>query len=229
MCELGLPLHYFLALLEAIQQGRWRTAKNPRAYVKTVAKREAAKMGLDDKTPDGLVLIPTTPDPTGRAGSRLEVLASRIEGNTFLGDDGVWRGGGFHDDQSDEARFFDTFRDYLMSDLPKDLISTRELSPESKAFLAELNSGSDGPYVSPAPLRSPNWGRWCAAAGFDAVETEVVMYRCSGVSRERSVAAQPDESSRKPLQAAWKRFDRNGGERLRAALKKFPPPDVPEW
>lgn len=44
-------------------------------------------------------------------------------------------------------------------------------------------------------------------------------YRLTGASRERSLAMQSDEESRKALQAAWKRFDRNGMERLRAAAK----------
>ena len=43
--QLDLSAECFLAVLETIRQGRWRTAKNPRAYVKTVAKREARKMG----------------------------------------------------------------------------------------------------------------------------------------------------------------------------------------
>jgi hypothetical protein len=42
--ELGLPMDTFSAVLEAVQQGRWRTARNPKAYVKTVARREFKKM-----------------------------------------------------------------------------------------------------------------------------------------------------------------------------------------
>src|SRR5271163_25545 len=41
--QLGLPLEYFPAVLEAIQQGRWREVKYPRAYIKTVAKAETVK------------------------------------------------------------------------------------------------------------------------------------------------------------------------------------------
>ena len=47
MQELRLGPQYFLAIREAVQQGRWRTAKNPKTYIKTVAKREALKMGAD--------------------------------------------------------------------------------------------------------------------------------------------------------------------------------------
>jgi hypothetical protein len=46
MQDLGLGPQYFLAIREAVQQGKWRTAKNPKAYIKTVARREAVKMGL---------------------------------------------------------------------------------------------------------------------------------------------------------------------------------------
>jgi len=46
MQDLGLGPQYFLAIREAVQQGRWRTAKNPKAYIKMVARREAVKMGL---------------------------------------------------------------------------------------------------------------------------------------------------------------------------------------
>jgi hypothetical protein len=44
--QLGLPEECFLAVRETIRQGRSRTAKNPRVYVKTVANREATKMEL---------------------------------------------------------------------------------------------------------------------------------------------------------------------------------------
>ena len=57
MQELRLGPQYFLALREAVQQGRWRTAKNPKTYIKTVAKREALKMGLVDEGGDNLVPI----------------------------------------------------------------------------------------------------------------------------------------------------------------------------
>src|SRR5215813_6263873 len=46
MKRLGLGPEYFLAVYEAVRQGRWRTARNPRAYIKTVARRQGLKMGL---------------------------------------------------------------------------------------------------------------------------------------------------------------------------------------
>jgi len=45
---LKLPTRLLPAVQLALAQGRWRNAKNPKAYIKTVAKREALKMGLVD-------------------------------------------------------------------------------------------------------------------------------------------------------------------------------------
>ena len=44
--SLGLSKDHYLAVLKTLQEGRWRTAENPKAYVKTVAKRVALKMDL---------------------------------------------------------------------------------------------------------------------------------------------------------------------------------------
>src|SRR5712671_1736031 len=57
MQELRLGPQYFLAIREAVQQGRWRTAKNPKAYLKTVAKQEALKMGLVNEGSGNLVSV----------------------------------------------------------------------------------------------------------------------------------------------------------------------------
>src|SRR3954468_4450704 len=57
MQELRLGPQYFLAIREAVQQGRWRTAKNPKTYIKTVAKREARKMGLVNEDSGNLVPV----------------------------------------------------------------------------------------------------------------------------------------------------------------------------
>src|SRR6476660_1607312 len=60
MQELRLGPQYFLAIREAVQQGRWRTAKNPKTYLKTVAKREALKMGLVPEDSGNLVPVGKT-------------------------------------------------------------------------------------------------------------------------------------------------------------------------
>jgi hypothetical protein len=44
----------------------------------------------------------------------------------------------------------------------------------------------------------------------------------SGVSRDEALATQPDEPSRKALQAAWKKLARTGLQRLRHAAPRKP-------
>lgn len=48
MKHLGLGPGYFLGVLEAVRQGRWREAENPAGYLKTAAKREQRRL-----TPSG--------------------------------------------------------------------------------------------------------------------------------------------------------------------------------
>ena len=156
MQELRLGPQYFLAIREAVQQGRWRTAKNPKAYIKTAAKRQALKMGLVKEDSGNLVTV----------GSR------RSEGEEISGEEAL----------DLEAR----------------------------------------------PSVRPDWNKWAAAAGLDEWEMKVLGYRLIGVGRERALAIQTDEESRKALQAAWKRFGRNGMERLRAAAKINIEKNVPE-
>jgi hypothetical protein len=43
--ELGLRPEYFLAIREAVLQGGWRTAKNPRAYIKDSGKTRGIEDG----------------------------------------------------------------------------------------------------------------------------------------------------------------------------------------
>jgi hypothetical protein len=56
----------------------------------------------------------------------------------------------------------------------------------------------------------------------------VLGYRLIGLSHERALVLETDEESRKALQAAWTRFDRNGMERLRAAAGINIEKNVPE-
>src|SRR6478735_7011398 len=105
MQELRLGPQYFLAIREAVQQGRWRTAKNPKSYIKTVAKREALKMGLVNEGGGNLV-------PIGKTRSRGEEISGE-EALEYLGhqydtreaakgEDGIWRAGeGAERDYSD--------------------------------------------------------------------------------------------------------------------------------
>jgi hypothetical protein len=232
MQELRLGPQYFLALREAVQQGRWRTAKNPKTYIKTVAKREALKMGLVKEESGNLV-------PVGSSGSdgekisgeeTLEYLGHQYETREAAkGDDGIWRAGaGAERDYSDPLAEHDSYREWLAAGVPRELTIVTPPSEEWKATVREMNDRFEGLDLEARPSVRPDWNKWAAAAGLDKWEMKVLGCRLAGVSRERAMGLLPDEESRKALQAAWKRFERNGMDWLREAAKIKLKKSVPE-
>lgn len=221
--ELRLGPQYFLAVREAVQQGNWRTAKNPRAYIKTVAKREAMKMGLLPERSNDFVLIgPTHSEDEETSGEEeLEYMSHQYERREAAkGPDGIWRAGaGAGRDYGDPREQHPSYRDWLVSAVPPGLTVVEQPSREYRAVLDRINESTDEAHFHPRPVARPNWREWAQSAGLDKWEKRVLDYRLAGTSREIAMAAQPDEESRKALQAAWKRFERTGMERLRAAAK----------
>jgi hypothetical protein len=67
------------------------------------------------------------------------------------------------------------------------------------------------------PEKLPDWQSWAASAGLSEWEKRVAFYKLSHIGREQALQEQPDEESRKALQAAWKKFERTAMERLRQA------------
>jgi hypothetical protein len=232
MQELRLGPQYFLAIREAVQQGRWRTAKNPKTYIKTVAKREALKMGLVNEDSGNLVPI----DRTRSGGEKisgeeaLEYLGHEYETREAAkGEDGIWRAGAAGErDSSDPLEEHDSYREWLASGMPRELAIVTPPSEEWKATVRDMNDSFEGLDLEARPSVRPDWNKWAAAAGLDEWEKRVLGYRLTGTSRERAIAMQTDEESRKTLQAAWKRFDRNGMKRLREAAKIKFEKNVPE-
>jgi len=231
MQELRLGPQYFLAVREAVQQGRWRTAKNPKSYIKTVARREALKMGLVREDSGNLVTIGRTRSNGEKVSGEeaLEYLGHQHDSSEAVkSEDGTWRAGSAAGpDPSDPLLEHESYRDWLSSAMPRELAIVTPPSEEWKATVRELNESMDDLDLEARPTVRPDWNKWAAAAGLDEWEKRVLGYQLTGTGRDRALALQPDEDSRKALQAAWKRFDRNGMERLRAAAKiKFPPNSV---
>lgn len=218
--QLGLPSTHFLALHAAVQQRRWRTAKNPRAYLKTVAKREAIKMGLLSEGSNDLVFLDA---------NDLEVVAhEQGSSEAMKGSDGIWRRGEGWNDDYDPRSEFGSYREFLMSGIPSDLKTVTPPSKALKKIVDKLNEETDEFHIHLKAWIKPNWRKWAKAAGFSKWELVVLDCRCAGKSREKALSEQSDEHSRRSLQAAWKKFDRTGKERLRKAIKKIPPENVPE-
>lgn len=229
MQELRLGPQYFLAIREAVQQGRWRTAKNPKTYIKTVAKREALKMGLVNEGSSDLIRIGGRRSEAEEATSEetLEYLEHRSCSRAAAkGADGVWRaGGGAIIDLAGRGK---NYRDRLMADVPDELTVVEPPSDDYKAALDRINESTDEVHFHPRPYVKPDWRSWADEAGLDPWEKRVLEYRLSGAGRAVAIASQPDEESRKALQAAWKRFERTGMERLRATAKIKLEENVPE-
>lgn len=223
MQELRLGPQYFLAVREAVQQGRWRTAKNPRTYIKTVARREALKMGLVKEDSGNLVTVGSSRNDGEEISSEdaLEYLGHRHDSpDAAKAADGVWYAGSAGEpDPGDPLLEHESYRDWLASGMPRELAIVTPPSEEWKATVRELNESMEDLDLEARPSVRPDWNKWAAAAGLDEWEKRVLGYRLTGTGRDRALAMQPDEESRKALQAAWKRFDRNGMERLRAAAK----------
>jgi hypothetical protein len=232
MQELRLGPQYFLAIREAVQQGRWRTAKNPKTYIKTVAKRQALSMGLVNEDSGNLVPIgKTRSDGEEISGEEaLEYLGHQYDSHDAAkGEDGIWRAGaGGARDPGDPVEEHESYREWLASGVPRELTIVTPPSEEWKATVREMNDSFEGLDLEARPSVRPDWNKWAAAAGLDEWEKKALQCRLIGMSRERAMAMQPDEESRKALQAAWKRFDRNGMERLREAAKIKFEKNVPE-
>lgn len=93
---------------------------------------------------------------------------------------------------------------------PSHEITPHEITSHEIASVASPESAA-------IPERLPDWPAWSRAAGLSEWEKKVVEYKMSGISRNQALAAQPDEPSRKALQAAWKKLARTGLQRLRHA------------
>jgi hypothetical protein len=223
MQELHLGPQYFLAVREAVHQGRWRTARNPKAYIKTIAKREAHKMGLVNEDSGNLVLVGSSGSEGEETSSEeaLEYLGHHYDSrDAAKGEDAIWRPGAAGErDSGDPVEEHESYRAWLASGMPQELVIVTPPSEEWKATIREMNASFEGLDLEARPSVRPDWNKWAATAGLDEWEKRVLGYRLTGVGRRQALAMQTDEESRKALQAAWKRFDRNGMERLRAAAK----------
>src|SRR5690242_11125391 len=181
MQELRLGPQYFLAVREAVLQGRWRTAKNPKTYIKTVAKREALKMGLVTEDSGNLVPIGRTrSDGEQISGEEaLEYLGHRYDSREAAkGEDGVWRTGG--GEGVGPLGRQKSYRGRLMAGVPDELRVVEQPSEEYRAVLDEINESTDEVHFHAKPQVKPDWRSWAEAAGLDQWEKRVLEYRLTG-------------------------------------------------
>ncbi len=218
MERLGLGPKHFLGLYEAVREGRWRTAKNPEAYLKAVARRQSARMERPAEGDAELVLandaealnIEGEPATEGEKLDALEYERGRTE--PVRKNDGIWKRSQPARQKGDGT----SYREGLLAGVPEEFKAEEEPGEEFKAVVEEINQ-SDEVHFELEPMAVPDWGKWAGAAGLSEWELRAIEYKLTGVSRERALAMQPDEASRKALQAAWRSLDRTGLERLKKA------------
>jgi len=125
MQELRLGPQYFLAIRAAVQQGRWRTARNPKAYIKTIAKREARKMGLVNEDRGDLVPVGSSRSDGAISGEEaLEYLGHHYDSrDAAKGEDAIWRAGAAGErDPGDPVDEHESYRAWVASGLPSELV-----------------------------------------------------------------------------------------------------------
>lgn len=231
--ELNLPAAAFVAVLEVLKQGRWRDAGNPKAYLRTASRREFHKM--EDKT-SGLGPLSLIDGPgDGKDFSMGETLDTigHVSGSSEAskGNDGVWRRGGGRKDEFDYDAEHEqdpkSYRDLLLENLSGDLKRIVEAPEELKAAVEGINQQLVDNHIHVIPWTAVDWNALADRAGFDHFEKEVLHCRLNGVSRDQAMERQPDDTCRKAIQAAWRKFGRTGQSRLRSAAK-IASSDVPE-
>ena len=217
--ELGLTNSYYLAVVEVLRQGRWATAENPRAYVKKAATIEARKMHLsiphkDDTLESGdphLVFMggnALDKSSTREATKKALVAENREHGKPPIP---PMKGKHFVREQYGP--------EYRINEL---LIEENKPRPDALYLrqVEEFNRSQNERHIHVQPKWKLDWERLAREAGFDSWEIKVLSYRKVGMSRDVALSQQPDEISRKALQAAWKRFDRTGMKRLQECTNK---------
>ena len=204
--ELGLTHGYYLAVCEVLKQGRWATAKYPRAYVKYAATIEARKMHLS---------IPHEDDTLECRDSNLEFAGGvrDFDRNTARVQ--------FEAHARYEAKIKAQMYDEQKPRLPADWWIEQEPDALYLSAVEEFNRSQNEQHIHPRTKFALDWKRLAGEAGFDPWELRVLEYRRAGTSRDMALVQQPNESSRKALQAAWRQFDRTGMKRLQECIKKI--------
>jgi hypothetical protein len=177
---------------------------------------------------DPLVLMPTTSE-----GESLTVEHSldhisyvRDTSEAVQASDGIWRRGEGADQRYNERYDEDdngdpvSLRGRLLAKVPESLIAWVEPSAEYKEAVEEFNASTEEWHLHAKLSVHVDLEKWAELAGFDEWEMQVLRYRVAEVSRDEALAEQPDEASRKAIQAAWRRYDRTGKQRPSRGRRK---------
>jgi hypothetical protein len=206
---LKLPLSCCLAVHRVLKEGNWAKADSPLAYIKKAAKTQGRKMHLAVPLKDdtlecgGAPLIFTDGNSLDRATTRESIEAALQDEYRDLGKPGPSRMKGKH---FVPERF-----------APEEEPAESLFLPSDCWTELKVKRPGDSSFTS---VKMRDWRKIGEKAGLDAWESRVLEYRSLGISRDSAMKLQPDEVSRKAIQAAWKRIDRTGMDTLREYLRK---------
>jgi len=199
---LELPIAYLTAVQTALDQGRWRNAKNPKAYIRRVALREARSMrsGRDPKSTP-LAIPANLQNDEGEALPLEEYIDFRCADLGVVKEGGIWKACDmpyeptFVDDEGREVPVVNG------RPVPEELLMPEDDEPDAKLVI--------------------NWLLVIERASLDDEEGDILMMRTSGLSREAILRelAQGDDKERRKWQAAWRRLDRHM-DRIRAVFDR---------
>jgi hypothetical protein len=195
---LRLPVRYIPEVQMALAQGRWRTAQDPTAYLRRVARREAAKVEAPGKPKDTLRVPANLRQEDGRRLSLEQYMDYLCYDYGPVREGGVWRARTPFDEAlctDDEGRVVPTVKGRA---LPEDVLMLEDDAPDAKLII--------------------DWDTVGERAGLDAEETELLWLRGCGCTRDVILQqlARNDEE-RRGWQAAWRRLERHM-DRVRAVL-----------
>jgi hypothetical protein len=195
---LGLPITYFRALQVVLAQGRWRTAKTPKAYLRKAVKCEASKMS-SDFDPKSTLQIPRKLDPDDGEEASLEEYIDFLGADTGpVKRNAVWKARNPMEEAiwvDEEGRGIPVVNG---RPVPEDLLMPEDNEPDARLVI--------------------NWTKVAERAGLDAEETHILKQRVAGVTREAILNfLAKNEEERRVWQAAWRRLDRHM-DRVRAVF-----------
>lgn len=207
-----LPLSCCLAVHQVLREGNWANAQYPKAYIKRAAMTQARKDECGEKQ---LVFMD---------GAEI---------------DARWDGNELAPGKVDKSSLWDEPRPSSPIPLKGKHYARAQFARDDEVLAREVEAAESGPAwpsdcLTPKVLYAKNpdgsverivwtrldWRKLGEKAGLDEWQIKVLVYRSGGVSRDQAMNAQPDEVSRKAIQAAWRYMDRTGIQRVQNYLRK---------
>jgi hypothetical protein len=193
MRVLGVKLGHFVEMCEVLGEGKWATKEDPYAYVAQTTRNTAQRQGRRD-------------------AKFLEIIENAQLERCALETDRA----------SESVRSAGLGLGYreLVRRLPEEFKTVRQPSSSWKSEIDECNalSGPDASYFHVGSFASPNFGAWAQKAGLSEPEQKALNFIAAGVSRDEALRRQPDEATRKALQAGYRQLRRRGFGRLAAVI-----------